>query len=267
VRLFSALVIACSGCNRVTPPPSAPLASEGTNAKAATNAAREEPRNTTGLAVEALASPISGASVRLVAPNAGEHVALGAAPRYDVRWVSEQLDPDGLGIDVALDAYRPRRLPQSASLISLALLVPVDEQLTRGEHWLFVAPISASGLVSRRALGSPQSASAVRFLVGDGALDPATAGTVWLREPQGTYNWPRSERVLFDAQAFGPDGAPLAAPCAIHLAGELSGELRLPAPFFVLALKGGSYDARASAPSSRAASARFTVNPELGRPK
>jgi hypothetical protein len=266
VRLFSALVIACSGCNRVTLPVSVPQASP--SPVAASSAVREGSRNTTGLVVEALTRPTSAASVRLLAPNVGERIALAAARLYDVRWVGEQLDADGLGVDVALDAYRPRRLPRSASLIPLALLVPVDEQLAPGEHWLFAAPVSASGLVSRPALESPPSASAVRFSIGEGPLESATpVGAVWLREPQGTYNGPRSERVLFDAQAFGPEGAPLAAPCAVHLVGEPRGELELPGPFSVLALKGGSYEVSASAPGTKPASARFSVNPELGGPK
>jgi hypothetical protein len=228
---------------------------------------RATPRNTTGLTVQPLASTLSQALVRVAAPSTGEHVALGDARRYEARWVSQQLDSDGLGVDVALDAQRPRRFSGQVSSISLGALVPIDELLSPGEHWLFVAPVSASGLISRPAPGAPPAASAVRFLIGDAA--PGTAadlGAVWLRKPEGTYNGEKSGRVLFDATVFDAAGAALTVPCTLRLTGEINGELAAPGPFSVLALPGGDYAISASAPGTRAASARFNVNPELGGP-
>jgi hypothetical protein len=267
VRRFSALVIAVTACSSNAPPVRvAPVAA---SAPPAPPAAREAPRNTLGLTVEQLVSPISPASVRFVAPVAGEHIALGAARGYDVHWLSEQLDADALGVDVALDANRPRRLPASQSLVPLGLLVPAGEEPAAGEHWLFAAPIAASGLVPRRAEGEPRSAVAVRFQIGDAApRSTRSTGTVWLRKPEGTYNGSSSERVLFDAQGFSETGRPVTLPCAIALRGTLAGELRFPSPFAALAFKSGDYEVGASAPGLEPAPTRvITVNAELGRPK
>ena len=213
---------------------------------------------------------MSPAVVRFVSPRAGERVPLGEARRYDVRWASERLDPDGLGIDIALDAHRSRRLPTSQSVITLGLLVPAGEELAAGEHCLFAAPISAAGLVPRRAEGAARSAVALRFLLGEVAASAVTpGGAIWLRKPEGTYNGSSAEHVQFDAQVFAEDGAPLSAPCALHVRGALSGDLSaVPAPFSALALKSGDYEISASALGAAPAPARlFTVNAELGGPK
>jgi hypothetical protein len=227
----------------------------------------ENPDNDTGLAVERLASPISPATVRIVAPRASERILGPDALRYAAHWVSEQLDPSSLGVDIALDSQRPRRLPASASLVALGALVPPGEELSAGEHWLFVAPVAASGLVPRRTEGSPLSAVAVRFQVGATAPSAAaSAGIVWLRRPEGTYNGPGSEHVVFEAQAFAFDGTPLDGVCVIHFGGKLSGDVRFPAPFAV-ALASGDYDITASAPGVSQSSRSITVNSELGRTK
>lgn len=209
------------------PPPTAP-------------AAPAAPRNTVGLLAKELDSPISRASVTFAAPRFGEQIALANARSYDVRWVSSELDADALGVDVALDDQRPRRLPASVSLITLGLLVSADEPLAVGQHWLFAAPVSASGLVPRRVAGAPRSAVALEFLIADAstsAPEPAASGAahaggaVWLRQPEGTYNGASSEQVLVDALAFTESGAPASTPCAIHVAGAASGELDFPGPF------------------------------------
>jgi hypothetical protein len=267
VRWFTALVIAVSACGgsaepaRVAPPP-APKASVALAAPSA-------PQNTVGLVAKELDTPISPARVRFAAPSFGEHIAPAEAQSYDVRWVSDNMDVDALGVDVALDGQRPRRIPGSASLITLGLLVPTDEALALGEHWLFAAPISASGLVPRRTAESPRSAVALRFVIGDGAPGAAsTSGALWLRKPDGTYNGAGSEQVLIDAQAFAESGTPLASPCAIHVRGAVTGELNFPGPFLLLALLNGDYELTASTPGAPPSLARLiTVNRELGRPK
>ena len=236
---------------------------------AAASEAQAVPRNTLGIEIAQLVAPISQASVRFVTPSANERVALGDARRYEVHWSSEQLDPDALGIDVALDAERPRRVPAAQSALPLGELLPAGEELTAGVHWLFAAPISASGLVPRRAEGAPASAVAVRFQLGAaGPGSVAPGGAVWLRKPEGTYNGPSAEHVLFDGHSFAKNGTPLAAPCKILVRGKSSGELAFPGPVSALALAGGDYEISASAPGAGSAAARFiTVNPELGGPK
>jgi hypothetical protein len=264
VRWFPALVIAVIACDRTTPP--ARVAKDATPPPITPIVIAEAPLNTTGLGVEPVESPISDASVRFLAPSTGQRLVLAEARNFDVRWQSAGLDPDALGVDIALDAYRPRRLPPTQSAVSLAVLVPADEELTPGEHWLFAAPITASGLVPRRSKSAPGSAVALEFIVGDAPLNPAATGAIWLRKPEGTYNGPNAEHVLFDAQAFDASGAPLGVPCAIHLQGPAFGDLALPAPFSVLSLKNGDYELRATARGSTMARS-ITVNSELGRLK
>ncbi len=211
------------------------------------------------------------------APSFGEQIALANARSYSVRWVSSELDADALGVDVALDGQRPRRLPASVSLITLGLLASEDEPLAVGKHWLFAAPVSASGLVPRRVVGAPRSAVALEFLIADASSstsEPAVPGSahargaLWLRQPAGTYNGASSEQVLVDALAFAENGASVATPCALHVAGAASGELDFPGPFLLFALLNGDYEFRASSASDALSAARFiTVNRELGGPK
>ncbi len=232
-------------------------------------AAPAAPRNSTGLTLEPVATPISEASAHFVTPGWGDRLALADAARYEVHWVSERLEPDALGVDIALDAQRPRRLPRAESMIPLGQLLAAGEQLSLGEHWLFAAPISATGVVPKRAEGAPPSAVAVRFWVGDAPqVPPPATGVVWLRKPEGTYNGAKAEHVLFDAQAFGANGAPLALPCALQLRGKASGEVAFPAPFSAVTLASGDYEISASAPGVAAAAVRsVTVNQELDKPK
>jgi hypothetical protein len=204
----------------------------------------------------------------LSAPALDERILPEQASRYEVHWACEQLDPDALGVDVALDANRPRRLPASPSTIALGSLVPAGEPLAPGEHWLFAAPIAASGLIPRRDPNAPPSALAVRFQIGERPTPARVKGAVWLRRPDGTYNGRSSEHVLFDALAFGENGAPLADPCTFRVHGPVTGELGVAAPFAALALVSGDYEIEASTSAVAAVSARaITVNAELGRPK
>jgi hypothetical protein len=229
------------------------------------------------LLAKELDSPISRANVSFSAPSFGEQIALANARSYGVRWVSSELDADVLGVDVALDGQRPRRLPASVSSITLGLLASEDEPLAVGKHWLFAAPVSASGLVPRPRVGAPRSAVALEFLIADASSstrEPAVPGSahaggaLWLRQPAGTYNGPSSEQVLVDALAFAENGASVATPCALQVAGAASGELDFPGPFLLFALLSGDYEFRASAASNALSAARFiTVNRELGGPK
>jgi hypothetical protein len=251
---------ACGGGARAPelPPPSAPLA-------AAPSALEAKPLNTTGLSVESLAIPSSRARVRVIAPLFGARLALASARDFEVRWLSENLDADGLGIDVELDANRPRRLPASAASILLGSLVPAGEEPSLGEHWLFVAPISASALVPRDAAGA-RAAVAVRFSIGEGAPSATERGAVWLHEPEGTYNGPNDAHIPFEAIAFSAEGAPLPLRCEIRLSGKRHGELDFPGPFSIAELESGDYDVTAFV-AGNASSRTITVNAELGRPK
>lgn len=225
------------------------------------------PVNSTGLELEPVTIPISPASVRVDAPQSGDHVALAAARDYSVHWSSEHLDADALGIDVALDAYRPRRVAANETVIALGTLVPAGEELLAGEHWLFAAPIAASGLVPSRAANGPRSAVAVRFVVGDASSNGAPSGVIWLRKPEGTYNGPSSEHVLFDAHAFGADGKPAPFSATLSLHGKTQGALSFSAPFSVRTLASGDYDVSLAAQGFAPITRAFTANADLGRPK
>jgi len=223
--------------------------------------------NDTGLELERLVTPISQASVRLDSPQPGDHIALAAARDYTVHWSSEHLDPDALGIDVALDSYRPHRVAANETVIALGTLVTAGEELLAGEHWLFAAPIAASGLVPSRAPNGPSSAVAVRFVVGETSGTGTSSGALWLRKPEGTYNGSSAAHVLFDAHAFGADGKALAQPSMLTLHGKVQGQLAFSAPFFVRTLASGDYEVSASAPGLARSGHAFTVNAELGGPK
>lgn len=206
--------------------------------------------------------------MRFVAPLAGERIAQDQVQSYELRWSSEQLDADALGVDIALDGNRPRRLPVAQSSTPLSSLVPVSEVLSPGRHWLFLAPVAASGVIPRRAADGSRSAVAVQFRVGAGPETSAGKGALWLRKPEGTYNGSASEHVLFDAQAFAESGSPVAEPCTFLLRGPASGELALPGPFSVPALASGDYEIQPVASGFESfPPRRFTVNAELGRPK
>jgi hypothetical protein len=223
--------------------------------------------NTTGLGIDASATPISPASVSFVAPTAGEHIAASNARSYEVRWTSQHLDADSGVLEIALDSARPRRLLASSSQVTLGLLLPVAEELGAGEHWLFAAPVTASGLLASVAPGAPRSAVALRFVIGAGAPS-AGSGVVWLRRPEGTYNGASAEHVLFDAQAFDANGTALATPCTFYLRGKRSGELGFPGAFWANSLASGDYEISASAANAAPSPTQtITVNAELGGPK
>jgi hypothetical protein len=146
--------------------------------------------------------------------------------------------------------------------------LPVNEALSPGRHWLFLAPVAASGVIPRRAADGPRSAVAVQFQVGAGSAASDGKGALWLRKPEGTYNGPAAEHVLFDAQAFAEDGSPATEPCTFSLRGPASGELGFPGPFFAAALASGDYEIQPLSGEFESFPARrFTVNAELGRPK
>lgn len=212
--------------------------------------------------------PVSNGSVRFVAPLRGEQITVEQAPSYELRWASEQLDPDALGFDIALDGNRPRRLPLAQSSMPLSSLVPADEALSPGRHWLFLAPIAASGVIPKRAPDGPRSAVAVEFRVGTAPAAGEAKGALWLRKPEGTYNGAAAEHVLFDAQAFAENGSPLAEPCTLSLRGPASGEFGIAGPVSVPALGSGDYEIQPSASGFESfPPRRFTVNAELGRAK
>jgi len=227
------------------------------------------PVNSAGLELEPVVTPVSPATVRVDSPQPGDHVALAAARDYTVHWSSEHLDTDALGVDIALDSHRPRRVAANESVVALGTLVPADEELLAGEHWLFAAPVTASGLVPSRAASGPRSAVAVRFFVGESSSNAAPSGAVWLRGPEGTYNGPNAEHVLFDAHVFGADGKASTPSLTLTLAlrGKTPSKLTFSAPFSVRALASGDYDVSASAPGLTPSARVFTVNAELGGKK
>ncbi len=260
--IFAILLCACGGGaaeapRTKTPEPLAPPAPSSPKA---------EP-NGTGLELEPVSIPVSQAGVRVDSPQPGDHVALGAAREYTVHWSSEHLEPDALGIDLALDAYRPHRVAANETVITLGALVPADEELLAGEHWFFAAPVAASGLVPGRVSKGPRTAVAVRFFLGDTTSKATPSGVIWLRKPEGTYNGGNAEHALFDVLAFDASGKPAAFTGQLSLRGKASGELELSSPFSVRALASGDYAVTATTPGLAPVTRAFTVNAELGGPK
>jgi hypothetical protein len=222
--------------------------------------------NSTKLQAEVLGSPVSKVSLYFAAPELGARVT-NADPRdYRVHVISDAVGSDVAGIELALDAGRPRRISVDDATILLGQLLSADADLLPGAHWLFAAPILASGLVPRVAPGGLHAAKARRFFVGNAPGEaPDPGGAVWLRKPEGSYNGAKqSEAVLFEAIVFSPLGAPIDIPCTITLrAPGLGGRLQLPSPFVLRDVPSGVYEVTASAPAASSSMTYFTVNREL----
>jgi hypothetical protein len=261
--LFRVFLVAFAACNRQTQPvaavPSASCAPPPSSAQV------DALVNDTPLRTEPVDTPTSSVQLTFRAPELGERIATEGASAYLVRLVSSAAQSDALGVDVALDAQRPHRLAAPVTEIALArLLSSPDAELAPGAHWLFAAPVLASGLVPRPAPGQPRAAIARRFFIGKVAEAAGPSGAVWLRKPEGTYNGAKNaDSVLFDAYAFSATGALLDPPCTIAIAG-ITGKLRLPAPFSVLSVASGEYEVTVSSATAPPVTSRFTVNRELG---
>ena len=224
-------------------------------------------QNSTALRAELLEGPLSPASLSFAAPELGEHVMVLDPRRYRVHLASDAAQPDFVGLEVSLDAGRPRRLSLAQPSITLGELLSEDAELVVGAHWLFAAPVSASGLVARTGPGAPRTARARRFFIGKSvseASDPS--GAVWLRKPEGSYNGPKSsEAVLFDAFVFSPSGVPIDQDYTITLRSPaVRGRLSLAAPFVLHEVPSGVYEVSVSALAAATIITHFTVNRELG---
>ncbi|HEX3855402.1 MAG TPA: hypothetical protein VHW01_30780, partial [Polyangiaceae bacterium] len=238
---YLAVMAVTAACQRQAPATAAaPVKCPPPPASMSTSA--DAPLNTTGLLTRSLDIPVSNMSVRISQPDLGQVIPSADASRYEARFVvsASKTDPllvgrpdsEALVVAVALDAGRPRRVALGRAAITLSELLRVDEQLTDGEHWLFAAPLVASGVPEPRK-GSPRSAVARRFFVGTVPSDHVQAsGAVWLLAPEGTYNELSAGNVVFDAFAFNATGMPLATEPTLALSGPgVSGELRLASPF------------------------------------
>ncbi|HEY0464922.1 MAG TPA: hypothetical protein VGC79_11960 [Polyangiaceae bacterium] len=255
-----ALVASCGG-------QAAPTAAVPASDCAPAPVASAEPvKNGTNLRAEVLDSPLSAASLYFAAPELGVHLLDGDPRNYRVHVISAAGGSELIGIDLALDTGRPRRVSLAEPSIALGKLLSEDATLAPGAHWLFAAPVLASGLVPRAASGGPRAAKARRFFIGntpDEAAGPS--GAVWLRKPEGNYNGAKgSESVLFDAFVFSALGVPLDIPCTISLrAPAASGPLLLASPFVVHDIPSGVYEVSVSASIASTSTAYFTVNREL----
>jgi hypothetical protein len=208
--------------------------------------------------------PLSPAALSFVAPELGEHVTSADPHGFRVQVRADAFGPDIIGVDLALDAGRPRRSSLAETTITLGELLSADAELSPGEHWLFAAPVLASGLVPRTASGG--SAKARRFFIGNTLGEAAgPSGAVWLRKPEGSYNGPKSsESVLFEAFVFSALGAEVDAPCTITLRSpKVSGQLRLASPFLLHEVPSGAYELSVSARAAPIRTTQFTVNREL----
>jgi hypothetical protein len=224
-------------------------------------------QNSTKLPAELLDSPLSPANLYFAAPELGEQVLLAEPRTYRVHVVSNAAGPDLVGLELSLDAGRPRRLSLAEPTITLGELLSEDAELGAGPHWLFAAPVTASGLVPRAAAGAPRAAKARRFFIGKIANETAAdRGAVWLRRPDGSYNGPKnSDSVVFDALVFSASGVAIDVPCTISLrSAAVSGQLSLASPFVVHEVPSGVYEVSASALSAGPSTSHFTVNRELG---
>ena len=223
--------------------------------------------NSTPLESEVLDSPLAKASLYFAAPELGAHLTIADPRSYQVHVISDAVGPDVAGLELSLDAGRPRRVPVTDPTITLGELLSADAELRPGGHWLFAAPVLASGLVPRQTPGGPRTAKARRFFIGktpDEAAGPS--GAIWLRRPEGSYNGAQnSESVVFDAFVFSALGTQIDAPCTITLESPaVSGQVKLPSPFVLHRVPSGSYQVTASSSVASTSTTHFTVNRELG---
>jgi len=201
-----------------------------------------------------------------VTPELGEHLL--TEPRsYRVRLSADALGADIVALEISLDAGRPRKLSSAEPFIALGELLSEDSQLAPGSHWLFAAPVLASGLVPRSLSGGSRVAKARRFFVGKSADEGAgPSGSVWLRKPEGSYNGSKSSGSLtFDAFVFSALGEPVEVPSTIALRSpKINGQLQLSSPFLLHEVPSGLYEVTVSAPRASPRTTLFTVNRELG---
>jgi hypothetical protein len=262
--LLFAVALACGACGGQAAPG---VALPASNCAPLPVATAQPVRNSTKLRADLLDSPLSPASLYFAAPELGERLMLAEPRSYRVHVVSNAVGPDAIGLEVSLDAGRPRRLPLAEPTITLGELLSEDAELGAGAHWLFAAPALPSGLVPRAASGAPLAAKARRFFIGKTADEAAGAsGAVWLRRPDGSYNGLKnSESVVFEALVFSALGVPIDSPCAISLrSSTVSGQLLLASPFVLHEVPSGVYEVNASAPAAGTSTTHFTVNRELG---
>ena len=223
-----ALAASCGG--QATLPATPPAANS-----APTPAVSAEPvQNSTTLHAEALETPEHAVSLYFAAPELGAHLMVADPRSYRVHVISDAAGPEVSGLEVALDAGRPRTLSVTKPTILLGELLSEDAELGPGVHWLFAAPVLASGLVPRAAVRSARAAKARRFFIGKTAEESASpSAAIWLRRPDGSYNGAKnSDSVVFDAFVFSALGIPIPAPCTIELRSPgISGQLRLASPF------------------------------------
>jgi hypothetical protein len=262
VRSFCVLIVLVASCSRHA----APNAAVPDSSSALAPPPSAEPvRNSTKLQADLLDSPQSAASLYFAAPELGERVVAADPRSYRVHVIAAAR-PDVIGLELSLDAGRPRRLSLSDSTMALGELLSADAELTPGEHWLFAAPVAASGLVPRAGADGPRAAKARRFFVGKAAGEAAgPSGAVWLRRPEGSYNGANNaDSVLFDAFVFSALGTQLDSPCTISLESPaVNGQLRLPSPFVLREVPSGVYEVNVNAADVATSTTQFTVNREL----
>ncbi len=254
------VVLSCSG--HAAPNAAAPAL----NCAPAPVSSAEPLRNSTKLQADPLDSPLSKVRLQFATPELGEHVMIADPRSFRVTVSSDALGPDVIGLELGLDAARPRRLSVAEPTILLGELLSADVELGPGAHWLFAAPVLASGLVPRAAAAGPRAAQARRFFVGktpDEAAGPS--GAVWLRKPEGSYNGTKnSQSLLFEAFVFSALGAAIDTPCTITLRSPaVSGQLQLASPFVLREVPSGLYEVTASALGALTSTTHFTVNREL----
>lgn len=140
--------------------------------------------------IEAMEPPVDpNAKLEILFPFAEQRLLIPKAPGYTVRTkiVGWPLGKTGKGVVIALDQHRPRRLA-SDSGFPLGSLVDEGAKLVPGPHSLVLSAVDAESRVVRGNAGSLAPFAAVRFWVGDRALEQLPVPRVTLISPAGTYN-------------------------------------------------------------------------------
>ncbi len=112
---------------------------------------------------------------------------------------------------VALDQHRPRLVREQDDSIGLAELVPADQELSPGPHWLSATLVPEDQVpYAPAAARSRQPAAALRFWVEKREERSAPGPHLVMFQPGGTYNG-KDAQVVLHAAAFHMPESGLAA--------------------------------------------------------
>ncbi len=206
--LVLALAAANVACQHSGPKPEAPAQVQPSPTASATGSVSQPQgpaaRPPAPTSLEALTPrDNSGSFVEIRFPIAEQRIRMKKTAGYRVR-----LKKAGSGqLWVALDDHRPRPVPRPDDSIGLAELVPADQELSPGPHWLSATLLAQDHVPYAAAPDkSRQPVAALRFWVEKRGERGAPGPQLIMFQPGGTYNGKDAQVVLHTAAFHMPEG-------------------------------------------------------------